>query len=60
MKKIYKTTANFDLLTEEEQLNEQTNWNQEQWWEFFSREGVFSYEEFSNELDRIILEVYGD
>lgn len=60
MKERCKTASNFDLLTEAEQLSEQINWNEHQWWEFYARDGVISYEEFCNELDRIIIDVYGE
>lgn len=50
----------FDLLNESEQLNEQSTWNDQQWWQFFSRGGTLTHEEFCLKLDKIIQDVYGD
>lgn len=50
----------FDLLSESEQLNEQTSWTDQQWWQFFSRDGILTHDEFCQELDKIIQEVYGE
>ena len=49
----------FDLLTEAEQINEQMSWTPEQWWQFYSRDGIWTHEEFCAELDNIIERVYG-
>ncbi|MGM9745852.1 MAG: hypothetical protein ACI30H_02690 [Paludibacteraceae bacterium] len=52
--------AKFDLLSESEQLNDKTSWTNKQVWEYFSRDGVMTHEEFCHELDKIIEEVYGE
>lgn len=40
--------------------SEYENWTDEQWWDFFSKEGMLTHEEFCDCLDKIIEEVYGD
>ena len=32
----------------------------QQWWQFFSRGGTLTHEEFCLKLDKIIQDVYGD
>ena len=65
VRKIYEENGcinfeKFDLLNESEQLNEQSTWNDQQWWQFFSRGGTLTHEEFCLKLDKIIQDVYGD
>ena len=40
--------------------SEYENWTDEQWWDFFSKEGMLTHEEFCDCLDKIIEDVYGD
>ena len=35
-------------------------WDDQQWWQFFSRGGTLTHEEFCLKLDKIIQDVYGD
>ena len=65
VRKIYEENGcinfeKFDLLNESEQLNEQSTWNDQQWWQFFSRGETLTHEEFCLKLDKIIQDVYGD
>lgn len=49
-----------NLVNVSELENEQSTWNDQQWWQFFSRGGTLTHEEFCLKLDKIIQDVYGD